>query len=616
MPKRYIDGLTDTARTTYTRSLIRQVTFFKEREKSFFEMDGFFNKLLRIDLSNQTFHYEDIGDDVLRRRLGGKGLGTYLLMKENPAAVEPLSPENVFIIAAGPVTGTKMWSQARFGVYSKSPATGGFAESYCGGTLAPKIKGCGIDAVILEGKCDALTHLVIGEQGISFEDATPLKGKDTAATEEYILSKAPAGASAMTIGPAGENGVAFACIKADRWRSCGRCGLGAVLGAKNVKALAFTGTKRCKIADEKLLSQVIKDIAKKGRESPVTAMYQKFGTPMQVAVTNKQNCFPTRYWQSGHFDKYETLTADYMQKNFDVKACGCPTCFLRCTKHSRVKNGRHTGLELEGPEFETIYAIGGLNAIEGLEEVAWLNDICDKLGIDTMSAGNISSFAIEAYKRGKTDFAIDYNQPDRVAELFELIAAGKEIGGLFAKGIKHTAKELGLEDLAIHVKGLEPAGFDPRVLKGMGLSYAVAGRGACHLRGTFYKAELSGQMDKEQVEGKAELMIDYEDRAALFDSLILCRFYRDFILWDELSQIIEATTGMALGKSELEVMANNITQQSREYNRQEGLDSSADTLPKRFLTEPTKEGAMLTQQQLAAMVAEYNRIRQSRRHSV
>jgi len=575
-------------------------------------MKGFFNRLLIVDLSRRKFTYENISDDVLKKTLGGKGLGAHLLMERNPVGVAPLSAENIFVIAAGPITGTKMWSQSRFGVYSKSPATGGFCESYCGGTVGPKIKGCGIDAVVLQGRCEKLTSLLIDENGVSFNDASVLKGRDTAATEEYILTQTPEGASVMTIGPAGENGVAFACIKVDRYRSLGRGGMGAALGAKNVKAIAFAGTKKCDIADAEFLTEVVRKVAKIARESPVTGKYQKLGTPMQVAVTNKQNCFPTRYWQSGRFDKFETLTADYMQKNFEVKAVGCPNCFLRCTKHSRVKHGRHAGLELEGPEFETIYAIGGLNAIEGLEEVTWLNDICDRLGIDTMSAGNISSFAIEAYKRGRIDFAIDYNQPDRVAELFELIAKGEGVGALFGRGIKYAAKELGLEDIAIHVKGLEPAGFDPRVLKGMGLTYAVAARGACHLRGTFYKAELSGEMDKNQIKGKAELMIDYEDRAALFDSLILCRFYRDFIGWDEIGQIIEAATGMALDKNKLEILANNITQQTREYNKREGLDESTDTLPKRFLTEPTAEGAALTAGQLDTMLGEYNEIRQSR----
>jgi len=494
-------------------------------------MRGFFNRLLRIDLGRRTFEYEDISDDVLAKTLGGKGLGVHLLAAENPVGADPLSPENRFIICTGPVTGTRLWGQSRFGVYCKSPATGGYGESYCGGTLAPKIKGCGVDAVILEGRCEELSFLVIDEEGVTFEDAAAVRGADTFESEAFILSRSRAGAGAMVIGPAGENQVAFACVKSDRWRSLGRGGMGAVLGSKNVKGISFGGARKAEIADEELLKSVIKDVAAKGKASPVTRIYQELGTPMQVRVTNSQNCFPTRYWRSGHFAKWENLSADYMQANFEVEARGCPNCFLRCTKRSRVTRGRHRGLELEGPEYETIYALGGLNEIDSLEEVAFLNDLCDRLGIDTMSAGNMSAFAVEAFKRGKSDFEIDYNQPDRVAELFRLIAARRGVGAVLAEGIKPAARELDLEEIAIHVKGLEPGGFDPRVLKGMGLAYATSARGACHLRGTFYKAELSGEIEKDRIAGKAALLVDYEDRAALFDCLILCRFFRDFISW-------------------------------------------------------------------------------------
>lgn len=576
-------------------------------------MKGFFNKLLRIDMEAETYSYKDIPDEVLQTTLGGKGLGVHLLMKENPVGVDPLSADNVFILATGPVTGTKMWSHSRFGAYSKSPATGGFGESYCGGTLAPKIKGCGVDAVLLLNRARSLKFLVIDENGVTFNEASEIQGAETPDAEKYIIDHAPEGASAMVIGPAGENLVTFACIKSDRQnnlgRSLGRCGMGAVLGAKNCKGIAFAGTKKCDIADENLLKEVTKKVVARAKESPVTKMYQQLGTPMQVAVTNAQQCFPTKYWYSGHYEEWETLSADYMQKNFEVKALSCPTCFLNCAKHSRVKHGRHAGLEIDGPEYETIFAIGGLNMINSLEEVSWLNDICDRLGIDTISAGNISAFAVEAFKAGKIDYEIDYNQPDTVAELYNMISTRSGVGGIFARGIKEAAKELDMEDVAIHVKGLEPAGFDPRVLKGMGLSYATSARGACHLRGTFYKAELSGQMDRAQIAGKAKLHIDYEDRAAIFDSLVLCRFYRDFLFWEELLQLVEATTGRALSKDELQAIANDITNRSREYNAREGLDRSTDTLPRRFLTEPTEEGFTLSEEDLNTMIREYNEIR-------
>ena len=573
-------------------------------------MKGYFNRLLRVRLTEKTYTYSEISDATLETALGGKGLGTHLLFQENPPNVDPLSPENRLIIATGPATGTKMWSQSRYGVFSKSPATSGYGESYCGGTLAPKIKGCGVDAVILEGRADSLTYLVIDETGVQFMNAERMKGKDSFETQEYLLDLSPDRASTMVIGPAGENLVRFACIKSDRWRSAGRGGMGAVLGSKNVKGISFSGGRKAEIADEGLLNSIVRELAERTRDDPVTQVYRTYGTPIQVKVTNQAKCFPTHYWYSGTIDTWQNLSADYMQENFEVKACGCPSCFLRCTKHSKLLYGRHQGLELEGPEFETIYAIGGLNDLDSLEEVAFLNDLCDRLGIDTMSAGNVSAFAIEAYKRGKIDFEIDYNQPDRMAELFRLIAGDEGVGSLLSGGVKPAAEELGLEDIAIHVKGLEPAGFDPRILKGMGLSYATAARGACHLRGTFYKAELSGQVDSNTVDGKAELHIDYEDRAALFDCLVLCRFYRDFIGWDDLVQIYEALTGVRRDQSHLQYLANHITQQTRAYNQREGVP--ADGLPKRFLLEETREGHSLIEDELKTMLDDYNRIRESR----
>lgn len=572
-------------------------------------MFGYFNKFMRIDLTTKKVTYESISDNILKKTLGGKGLGAWLLLKENPHGVDPFSIENLFIIATGPVTGTHMWGQARFGVFTKSPLTEGYGESYCGGTLAPKIKGCGVDAIIISGKADSMQYLVIDQDGVIFKDASLIKGKDTYESEDFILKNSPPNASAMVIGPAGENLVKIACIKSDKWRSLGRGGMGAVLGAKNLKGISFSGTLQCEIANKELLSSLIRNISRKGKESPVTKIYQNLGTPMQVKILNEHKCFPTRYWKSGYFSEWKKISADYMQENFEVKSYACPNCFLSCTKQSKVKLGRHRGLELHGPEFETIYALGGLNAIDSLEEIAWLNDLCDRYGIDTMSAGNISSFAVEACKAGKIDFKIDYNQPDSVAELFKMITYRQGVGEIFAEGIKIAAKLIGMEDQAIHVKGLEPGGFDPRVLKGMGLSYATSARGACHLRGTFYKAELSGQIDKNQIRGKAKLHIDYEDRAAIFDSLVLCRFFRDFILWEELLQLIEATTGIKYKKEQLENLANKITNFTRDYNIREGLDGETDILPDRFLKEANEEGANLTKKELDIMIKEYNEIR-------
>ena len=573
---------------------------------------GVFGRLLRVDLTRGTHRYEEIPEAVLGAALGGKGIGVRYLLEENPVGVDPLSAEGRFYIATGPITGTRMWSQSRFAVFAKSPATGGFGESYCGGTLAPKIKGCGIDLIVLEGACQELSTLLIDEGGVTLRSAPELRGADSYDAETALLARAPAGAGAMVIGPAGENKVPYACVKADRWRSLGRGGMGAVLGAKNLKGIAFAGTRRAEVADEGLLRQVLREVSARGRDSAATEVYQRFGTINQVRVTNEQACFPTRYWQSGRFEHWRNLSADYELAHFDVKRHGCPNCFLQCTKLTRVREGRHRGLEIEGPEFETIFAIGGLACVDSLEEVAYLNDLCDRLGLDTISAGGMAGFAIEASRRGKLDFPIDYNQPERIAELFRLIASREGVGELLGRGIREAAAELGLEELAVHVKGLEPAGFDPRVLKGMGLAYATAARGACHLRGTFYKAELSGQIDPQGIEDKAALFVDYEDRSALFDCLILCRFYRDFVPWEDIARLLAGSTGLELSKAELERVANRITQDSRAYNRREGLDDSTDTLPPRLLREANAEGARFHPGELERLIADYNAIRRSR----
>jgi aldehyde:ferredoxin oxidoreductase len=388
--------------------------------------------------------------------------------------------------------------------------------------------------------------------------------------------------------------------------------LGAVLGSKNIKGISFAGNQKAEIADSAGLGEIVRDIARKGKESPTTALYRKYGTPLQVAVTNAQNCFPTSYWSSGRFAGWEKISGEAMLERFDVSLHPCPNCFLACTKLSRIKEGPHEGLELEGPEYETIYAMGGLNEVDSIEEIARLNDLCDRLGLDTMSAGNIAAFATEARLKGKIDFDIGYNRPDRMAVLFRMIAAKEGVGALFGRGIKEVSEELGLEDVAVHVKGLEPAGFEPRALKGMGLSYATSARGACHLRGTFYKAELAGLIPKEQIEGKAALHIDFEDRAALFDSLILCRFFRDIILWDELAAVIAATTGLSYSKDELERLANAITEETRDFNRREGLTAEDDSLPPRFFEEKTAEGEAITREELGIMLREYNAIRIAR----
>jgi aldehyde:ferredoxin oxidoreductase len=276
---------------------------------------------------------------------------------------------------------------------------------------------------------------------------------------------------------------------------------------------------------------------------------------------------------------------------------------------STVKNGRHKGLKIEGPEYETIFAFGGLCCIDSIEEIAYLNDICDRLGMDTISAGNLCAFAIEAAGRGRIDYTVEYGDVDGVARLLHDIAFRKGVGDTLARGIGFAAQAWDLEDIAIHVKGLEPPGYDPRVLKGVGLGYATSDRGACHLRATFYKAELSGMIDPDEVKGKAALYIDFEDRLTIFDSMILCFFYRDLYPWDLLGEIVHAATGLPSDRDSLKKVATAISNEVRRFNVREGLTPKDDRLPSRFHKEGLKSGHIITEEELSAMLSDYYRLR-------
>jgi aldehyde:ferredoxin oxidoreductase len=569
-------------------------------------MLGFYNRILRIDLTNASARVEPISDEVLNRGLGGKGLGTYLLLQNLEPGVDPLSPENQIIFATGPATGTAIWGGSRLAAITKAPLTGIYGESYVGGRVAPQVKRTGFDAVVIEGRSQVPVYLVISDHGVEFRAASHLWGQETFTAEKEMLREVGVDkAAALVIGPAGEKLVSFALIKSDLWRSFGRGGFGAVLGSKAIKGIVFHGSRKCPIGDEKLLLELNREIAAAAKGSPVTQIYRNFGTPNQVKVTNAFGCFPTRYWSEGRTENWQNLGADYMQEHFEVKSKACPNCFLMCTKQSLVKDGPYKGLRLEGPEFETIYAFGGLNCLHTLDEVAYLNDLCDRLGIDTMTAGNVTAFAIEASRRGKLDYAIDYGQTGRIADLLQLISTQEGVGKVLSQGVRAAAQALGVEDLAIHVKGMEPGGFDPRALKGMGLAYAVSSRGACHLRGTFYKAELSGQIDAAATEGKAALFVDYEGRAVLSDSMILCRFFRDMIGWKELSTLIQATTGMSLNQKELAALASRINTWTRIFNVRQGVSRTDDTLPDLFFEKPLPDGRIIKREELAIMLDEY-----------
>ncbi|MCP4342177.1 MAG: aldehyde ferredoxin oxidoreductase family protein [Desulfobulbaceae bacterium] len=579
-------------------------------------MFGYYNRILTINLTDESATIEPVTDQVLAECFGGKGLATRLLLERNEPGVDPLSPSNHLIFATGSFCGGRLWGGSRYGVYTKSPLTGFYAESYSGGKVPEAIDSTGFDAIVLCGKSKRPTVLTITPEGADFHDAGDLWGTDSIEAEELALERFAANndgyrkPGAVTIGPAGEKMVKFALIANDKWRCAGRTGAGAVMGSKLVKAMVFQGDQKRQYADQDAVAQYAKDFAGKNSQGPAAKAYKAMGTTMMVSLMNSVEAFPAKYWSEGSCEHWEKISGEQFHEEHEVKPHACAKCFMACGRMAKIKKGRHKGLKLEGPEYETIYSFGGLCMVDDMAEIAHLNDICDRLGMDTITAGNLCGLAIEAKARGKIDFEIEYGNVDQIASLVQMMSDRDGIGDLLANGIIPASQAWGLEDIAVHVKGLEPAGYDPRSLKGMGLTFGTSPRGACHLRTTFYKPELSGLIPPEQIENKAEMLIDYEDRLNIFDTLVLCRFYRDMYTWEELEAALTAVTGQPNTKTDLQKIARNILNMTRTFNLREGLTPEDDRLPKRIHKEPLPSGKSLTSEEMEYMLKDYYRLRE------
>lgn len=578
-------------------------------------MFGFYGRILTVNLTEQSFEIETLNEEIYGQVLGGKGLATHLLLAKNPSGVDPLSADNHLIFATGPVCQSSLWGSSRYGVFTKSPQTGFYSESYSGGKVPEAMDASGFDAVLLKGKARKPTALSVHPEGCEFFNASDLWGAETYQTEDEAKQRFSVAKSgfrkpgAVVIGPAGEKLVRFAVIENDYWRSAGRTGVGTVMGSKLVKAIVFQGDRRRPLADPEGVAAYARDFSKRNLEHPASKAYKALGTTMGLKVTQTANALPSRYWSQGSVAHWEKISGERLHQDHQVKPSACLKCFLACGRMTTISKGRHKGLVIEGPEYETLYAFGALCMIEDLGEIAHLNDLCDRLGLDTISAGNLCAFAMEAANRKKIDYTIDYGDAEGVAALLHKIARREGIGDILAEGIVHASKVWGLEDVAVHVKGLEPAGYDPRTLKGMGLAYATSDRGACHLRTTFFRPELAGLSPLDDIKGKAAMLIDYEDRINLFDALILCRFYRDLYPWEELQKVIHLLTGKRLSKDELQKTASRIADMTRMFNLREGLKPEHDRLPRRLHQEPLPSGQRLTEDELQYMIDEYYRLR-------
>jgi len=568
--------------------------------------------LLRIDLTTRTSREETVPPELIKELIGAKGLGTHYLCEEVGPEVEPLSPEAKLIFAIGPMAGTTMLGSNRYGLFFVSPLTGAYCECYSGGNLTPQFAKTGYKVVIVEGKADGHVYLEISEEGVAFHSADDLWGLDAYESEVKIVERTDhKRAQACVIGQAGERLVRFACVNNNKWHQLGRGGPGAVFGSKNLKGMVWHGEKKVEVARPDAYKAVVRDLLERTKGDPGVAAYQRGGTLNMVRIMNGVNAFPTRYWRKGTLENFERITVETMLAEHGTRNELCPPCVMKCVKRNFVFKGRHKGLEIEGPEYETAYVFGGLCEIKDFSEIMWLNDICDRLGVDSITAGNLCALAIEASQRGLIDEKMDFGDPDCVGDFLTKMCLREGIGDIWADGVRRVEKEYGLEGVAVHVKGMEPAGYDPRVMKGMGLGFATATRGACHLRATMYKPELIGVIDPQAIEGKAAIYCDWEDRLTIMDTLLYCRFYRDLVQWPYITAVVNAAVGADYSEDDMHRIANRIVTMSHDFNAARGIGRESERLPEWVSDKPMEDEGALTfpQAEMEYMLADYYRIR-------
>ncbi len=538
-------------------------------------------KVAKVDLSKLTWRVEEVG---VRRFLGGRGLGSWLFYSLSGYSAEPFSPSNPLIIASGPLGGTRIPMATRAYAVFRSPLTGILGGSNIGGTLGAIMRWAGVDAVVITGRADKPTYILVEDGRVEFRDASHLWGRDAIETEMELKKEYGRSAAVLAIGPAGENLVRFASINHEYWRQFGRTGGGAVMGSKRLKAIVFVADRReVEVAKPDALERWIRDFLPTFMEK--TVALREGGTLRLIDMGNPMGFFPAYYWTRLSLDGWEALSwSRKIKPEHFLRPEACLYCPAAC--HRPVKSGKF-GVTVD-LEYETVFAVGGLAAVKDADWVIKINDLADRLGLDTITLGNVLAFAIAASKSGKLPTSLDWGDGEALAKLTEDIAFRRGIGNLLAEGVKRTAEQIGAVDIAVHVKGLEPAGYDPRVLKGMALNYAIGYRGADHLATMAYALDIPGKFGGADYLGpeKVEAIIHMENVAAVMDSLVLCKFGRDAYdahpggrFYDVTAQLLTWVTGEEWKGADVKKVAERIVLLNRILNVKMGVDSRQDDLP-------------------------------------
>lgn len=572
-------------------------------------------RILRIDLSNQKAERFTLPYKMSWEYIGGKGIASFILKEEVDPAIDPLNPGNKLIIAVGPLTGTKFPTANWYGVFFKSPLTGIYGESYSGGHTAKRIWESGCDVLIIEKKAENPTWLSVIDGEVAFNDAKELWGMTTHETEDAVRRDAGSNMGVLSIGPAGENLVLYASIVNDYYHSASRCGCGAIMGSKNLKAIAFGGSREPMIKDETRFDEIVDGVVEKiGNSRETNEIYPKHGTSFWVDAANELGVFPTRYWSGGVSRSQSEINSKAIADQVLIERTSCEGCPIGCRKLCRAKMNSFADAKAE-LEYEAISSFGGLCDIGNIQAITGLVDLCNRLGLDPMTSGNVVSFAVMLKDRGKikTDLNLDYGNAEAIYALLRLISQRTDIGSNLANGVLRIARKTGLENIAVHVKGLEPVGFDARGLVGTGLGYAVASRGACHFRSQLFVQELLGKEDRYTYSGKSLLLIDQEDKVAIYDSLLVCHLIQPIMDWDVIESILASMFGISIVKKVLKTTGSRIITSTRSFNVGAGISQKDDDLPELFFEQPfplgPSKGRFLDKKEFKKLLRDYYALR-------
>jgi len=577
---------------------------------------GYLGKLLRVNLADRTHSIEDIPDSWIKKLMGGRGIGAKIYYDEIGPDVKPFDKENKVILMAGPLTGLPLPAATKFQLTTKSPETGGYLCSNCSGRVGTQLKRCGFDGMIIEGKADDWIYITVKEGKVAFEDASALKGKQIGETLETLYGAVGSKkAGVLTVGPAAENLVKISYVCVDR-RAFGRGGAGAVFGSKRVKGLAVYGTGDIPVADLKKVDEIRTGAYKNLRES--RANHTKYGTAQYLQPINELGCMPTRNFQTTYFESIDKIDHIAIFDNYKSGNSACDRCPVACGTVAEIKEGPYKGARAR-TEYENIGLLGPNCGIDDFGAIVAANQLCDELGLDTMSGGNMVALAMELFERGfitKEDtlgIECRFGKGKALLDMLTLIAKRKGIGDLLAGGMKEV--ELAKPEwkpYMVHVKGMSPAAYDPRGFYGNALTYGTSVRGACHnVGGWTIRAELqSGQYDRFALEGKGPLVHTIQDNRAYVDSLGICTVVRGSMEFSEnpKGETMEAATGYPFTRQLLEIGSRIYSLERMILNR-EGVTRKGDMLPDRFLKEPVPsgpiKGRVLTEEMYNRLLDEY-----------